>query len=228
MGVLLFLFIILSGGGDSDGDADFDTDADLDTDGDIGSSSSLHVDTDTDADELSVGQILGWLGIGKAPLMLLLASDLSLWGLIGWMINVFVGGVLGNLLGGAVGSVVLLGSLVISLMLGGQIAKPIGKVFASFGEDASGDRLVGCSGKVSTRTIPVEGQGRIGQVDVLDSARNLVTVNAVLPEWATTIPQYGSKVLVIERSGTHYVVIAKDSPDHDRWYAGSSSPKDSL
>jgi hypothetical protein len=225
MGIGLFLFIILSGGGDGDSDADFD--ADTDVDAEVGSGHSLHVDTDADADELSAGQILGWLGIGKAPLMLLLATDISLWGLVGWAINVFVGGALGELLGGTVGGAVLLGSLMISLFMGGQIAKPVGKIFASFGEDASSDRLVGCMGKVSTGTIPVAGHGRIGQVDVLDSARNLVTVNAVLPEWATTIPQRGSKVLVIERSGTYYVVIAKDSPDYDHWYAGSSISKDS-
>lgn len=212
MGVCLFLFIILSGSGDSDGDADFDADGDAD------------LDAAADADGWSVGQVVGWLGIGQAPLMLVLATDLSLWGLVGWIINVFIGGALGGLLGGAVGGAILLGSLVMSLVMGGQIAKPVGKIFASFGEDASGDRLVGCTGKVSTGTIPVAGHGRIGQVDVLDPAHNLVTVNAVLPEWATTIPQRGSKVLVIERSGTYYIIIAKDSPDYDRWYADSSAP----
>ena len=58
MGVLLFLFVIISGGGDDD--------VDIDT------------DVDTDADFDFNGLFLGWLGIGKAPLILLLATDLSL------------------------------------------------------------------------------------------------------------------------------------------------------
>lgn len=35
--------------------------------------------------------ILGWLGIGQVPLMLLLAADLSLWGLFGWVATAVLG-----------------------------------------------------------------------------------------------------------------------------------------
>jgi hypothetical protein len=65
-------------------------------------------------------------------------------------------------------------------------------------------------------------EGKIGQVDVLDPARNLVTVNAVLPEWATIVPGRGSKVLVIERSPQGYLVISKDSSDQDKWLSNKS------
>jgi hypothetical protein len=202
MGVALFLFVIVSGGGDGDGDADVDSDADVGGD----------ADADGDGD-FNLAQTLGWLGIGKAPLILLLATDLSLWGLLGWMANVGVGG----------GAIVLVGALMGALVLGGQIAKPVGKIFTAFGEETSGDRLIGCVGSVSTARIPLASEGKVGQVDVLDSAHNLVTVNAILPDWATVIPERGIKVLVIERTAEGYVVICQDSSDQDHWFSTHNS-----
>lgn len=212
MGVLLFVFVIVSGGGDDDLDLDADADVDLDADVDV--DSPFDLDTDADGD-FSISHALGWLGLGRAPLILLLATDLSLWGLLGWMLNVALTGNWANW-------IVLILALIAALLLGGWIARPIGQAFASFGEDASSDRLIGCIGTVCTTRIPVIHEGKIGQVDVLDPARNLVTVNAVLPDWAIVTPQRGDKVLVIERPVQTYFVIVKDSPDQDRWLANSS------
>ncbi len=208
MGILLFFFMIISGGGGED----FDIDADVD------------VDADVDADsnhELGFGQFLGWAGIGKAPLILLLATDLSLWGVLGWMLNVWIGGVSNNI-GSFIGSIILFVSLIISLLLGGLIAQPIGKIFAEFGEDVSSDRLIGCIGIVTSAYIPTQNQGRIGQVDVLDAKRNLLTISAVLPDWGTVAPQRGERVLIIEHQAQIYVVIAKDSHDEEHWLTNSS------
>ncbi|MBL1199277.1 MAG: DUF1449 family protein [Nostoc sp. GBBB01] len=208
MGILLFFFMIISGGGGED----FDIDADVD------------VDADVDADsnhELGFGQFLGWAGIGKAPLILLLATDLSLWGVLGWMLNVWIGGVSNNI-GSFISSIILFGSLIISLLLGGLIAQPIGKIFAEFGEDVSSDRLIGCIGIVTSAYIPTQNQGRIGQVDVLDAKRNLLTISAVLPDWGIVAPQRGERVLIIEHQAQIYVVIAKDSHDEEHWLTNSS------
>ncbi|MBD2414530.1 DUF1449 domain-containing protein [Nostoc calcicola FACHB-389] len=206
MGVLLFFFTIISGGGGEDFDIDADVDADVDADSNS---------------ELGFGQFLGWAGIGKAPLILLLATDLSLWGVLGWMLNVWFGGIANNNIVSFIGSVILFGSLMISLLLGGLIARPIGKIFAEFGEDVSSDRLIGCIGIVTSAYVPTENQGRIGQVDVLDAKRNLLTVSAVLPDWATIAPQRGERVLIVEHKAQIYVVIAKDSPDEEHWLTNS-------
>ena len=197
MGVLLFLFIIVSGGGDND--VDIDTDVDTDADFDLN------------------GLFLGWVGIGKAPLILLLAIDLSLWGLFGWMLNVWLGGILNQVPSGAWNFIVLILSMFLSLFTGGLIARPVGRVFAEFGEDTSSDRLIGRNGTVSSATIPVEKQGRIGQVDVIDKSGNLVTINANVPEWATVIPRHGEKVIVIDRTVDVYFAIASNSPDVNHW-----------
>lgn len=221
MGVLLFLVVILSGGGDDD--LDIDADADLDVDAEV---NPWDIDTDADAEgDFSVGQILGIFGIGKAPLILLLATDFSLLGLLGWMFNVAFFSITGTYPLGFIAGIVLAVSLFVTLFGGGLIARPIGKIFASFGEDASGDRLIGCYGTVTSPTIPTENQGKIGQVDVLDSARNLVTINATLPSWAKVVPGRGTQVLVIERNAQSYLVIAKDSSDEQEWLANSSQDK---
>lgn len=211
MGVLLFLLVIVSGGGDDGLDVDSDVDVD-----------DLDIHTDAGGD-FSFVQVLGWLGIGKAPLILLLATDFSLWGVFGWMFNVWVGDTTGKVSGVFLGYTVLFVSMLLSVFMGGLVARPIGKIFTEFGEDTSSDRLIGCVGTVSSVYIPSENQARIGQVDALDPTRNLVTINATLPQWATVIPRRGEKVLVIDRQLYSYSVVAKDSLDQDRWL--QTSPK---
>ncbi|WP_431661313.1 DUF1449 domain-containing protein [Pantanalinema rosaneae] len=212
MGILLFLTVILTGGGDDDLDADVDQ-------------GLLDLDAETDSD-FSATQILAWLGFGKAPLVLLLATDLSLIGVLGWLLNVVVGVAIGQVPAGLWSGFVLATTLFLSLTLGSLIARPVGKVFAQFGEDASSDRLIGCIGTVSSASLHHSQENRIAQVDVLDPARNLVSIATVLPDWATTIPRRGDKVVVIDRQGSYYLVIAKDSADSDRWF-NNPPPSDS-
>ncbi|MEA5618255.1 DUF1449 domain-containing protein [Cronbergia sp. UHCC 0137] len=197
-GVLLFLFMIVAGGGEEDLDSDADLDVELNS-------------------EFSFDQLLGWVGLGKAPLILLLAIDLSLWGVIGWMLNVWLGGLFQAKINALMGIIVLLTSLIISLFGGRLLAQPIGKIFAEFSEDVSSDRLIGGVGTVTSFYIPTEHQGKIGQVDILDPKRNLLTITAIIPDWATVAPQRGDKVIVIELKQRIYVVIAKDSVDEERW-----------
>jgi hypothetical protein len=208
-GVLLYVFVILSGGGDDDVDADLDVDADVDAD----------VDGDTDADSDGSGflGILSWFGFGQAPLMLLLATDCSLWGLLGWLFNVWVAVGTGKMPTGFLGAVVFCLSGAIALWIGKLLAYPLGKMFASFGEDVSSDRLIGCEGTVSSKNLPYYTEGKVGQVDVYDAARNMVTIHAGLPHWATVVPIRGQKIMIIERTEHTYLAIAKESSDEDQW-----------
>ncbi len=204
-GILLFLFMIMLGG-----ESELDADADLD------------IDIETNID-LSFGRFLEWAGIGKVPLILMLATDLSLWGVIGWMLNVWLGGINQNQQLPLMGIIILLISLIISLFIGRLIAEPISKMFAEFSEDASGDRLVGCIGTVTSVYIPAENINKIGQVDIFDPKGNFLTINAVIPDWANIAPQRGEKVIVIELKQQIYLVIAKDSVDEENWLNSSDS-----
>jgi hypothetical protein len=206
MGILLFLFVIFSGGGDGDGDGDAEFDAEADG-------------------EFSFGQILGWIGIGKAPLILILAIDLSFWGVFGLLFNSLAIKINNGNLGGWLGTAIFLISLILSLIVGRFIAEIIGKIFAEFGEDASSDRLIGCVGTVTSFYIPSETAGKIGQVDVLDTKNNFLTISAAVPEWATIAPQRGEQVIVIENKQQTYLVIAKDTIDEQTWLANTSQNK---
>jgi len=203
-GISLFLCVINAGGGDDD----------LDSDADIRILGEEDIDLDAELDGISLDW-LGWMGVGRAPLILLLATDLSLWGAIGWMLNVAI----------AENPFVLFVSFFAALISGSRIARPLGKVFASFGESAKSDRLVGCTGTVSSAAIYRKHRNMIGQIDVIDSAKALVTINAVLPNWATKTPRYGESVLIIEHEAQHYLVIASDSIDCDRWFEHATTKK---
>lgn len=199
VGISLFLLVIFSGGGDDD--LELESEVDVDGDGDFGSL-----------------QFLGWLGFGKTPLILLLAIDLSLWGLSGWMANVAIASILGEIpTRWGWGGLILVGSLVFSLFVGSLIARPLGYVFASFGEDTKSDRLVGCVGVVTSKKVPLESDRQIAQADVRDAARNLVTVSICLPNGAKVKPSYGQEILIVEQIGDRYLAVAKDSEDEAEW-----------
>lgn len=207
LGVVLFLLVIFSGGGDNDADVDGDVDIDGDWDTDL----DIEVDADADGGFTAL-QALGWLGLGKAPLLLLLAIDFSLWGLLGWVLNLLLG-----IPTGLLGNAVLIVSLILGLLGGSIISRPIGKLFAAFGEDTRGDRLIGCTGTVVSVNIPQQPTTQIGQVDAIDPAHNLVSINVQLPDWATQIPKRGDPVIIIEYSENFYLVVSKDSVDQKRW-----------
>ncbi|MGD1940293.1 MAG: DUF1449 domain-containing protein [Leptolyngbyaceae cyanobacterium] len=227
-GIVLFLFVILSGGGDDDldvdADADLDIDADVDADFDLNSEALVDLDADADAGSEGSGlgalQVLAWFGLGRTPLVLLLAMDFTLWGFAGWVLNVAIADGLQRSPTGGLAVVVFFLSLAFALVVGSGLSRPIGKIFAAFGEDASSDRLVGCLGTVTSAFVPFEESGKIGQVDVKDAAANRVTVSAKLPDWANITLRRGAKVLVIERTGGYYLVIAQNSIDQERWLSG--------
>lgn len=214
LGLVLFIFVMAAGGGDDDLDFSHDD--------------WLNLDTDAVDNATGFIPLLAWLGIGRTPLILLLATDLSLWGLLGWVANVLLGLGLGVMPSRALGwgGVVFGGSLIAALYLGSVISRPIAQLLAPFGQDVSSDRLIGCEGIVTSARLPKLTEGKVGQVDVTDADHNLVTVSAARPHWATVTPHHGQTVLIIEQSQHGYIAIAKDSNDADRWLSQSNPIQD--
>jgi hypothetical protein len=221
MGIALFLLVIFAGG-DDDLDADLDADIDTDLDLDMGELADVDLDIDADSD-FSPFELLRWLGLGKVPLLLLLATDFSVLGILGWVQNVIFGNITGQIPTGFLSAFIFLSSVAISLFFGSLVSRPLGRIFASSSEDSSSDRILGRVGTVSTATITSD---RVGQVDVRDANGNLVTITATLPEWATVAPQWGEKVIVIEHEAGCYLVIATGGADQDQWLANTTALKD--
>lgn len=230
IGIALFLLVIISGGDeqDLDTDADMDIDADVDSDVDfnVQIDDDLDLDNDVDSDtdgELSFWSILSWFGVGKSPLMILLAIDFSTWGVTGWFLNALIGTFLNGIPGGFLGLVIFVVSLMFSLWVGKMLSHPIGLIFKDSGEEIRSDRLIGCYGSVTSKQVPHITSGKIAQADVLDNARNLVTVEICLPEWAQVVPLRGDEVLIIEQRQNCFLAIAKDSSDQDKWLNAMNS-----
>lgn len=104
-GALIYLLLLATGtvpeGQDSDADLDTDIDHDVaDLDHDVqhgiehytGDHGSLHGDTHHTPSTLS--QILGFLGIGRVPLSIIMTSFCFIWGFTGWAGNQFFANVL--------------------------------------------------------------------------------------------------------------------------------------
>lgn len=202
MGVLLFLTVIFGDVGDEGVELEGDADP-------------LEVEVDLE-EGISFLAILHWLGVGRVPLILLLALDFSLLGVLGWFFNVLFYTLRGSWPGVVWSGVIAIAALLLALTTGGLCSRPLGQIFAQFSEDTSRDRLLGCSGHVSSAHIPHSGTG-IGQVSVLDANRNRLILPAVLPPWAMVTPQHGQEILIIDRQEHEYIVVAKDSLDEATW-----------
>ncbi|BCX12657.1 MAG: hypothetical protein KatS3mg067_1595 [Thermosynechococcus sp.] len=202
MGILLFLTVIFGDVGNDEVELE-------------GDANPWEVAVDVE-EGISFLAILHWLGVGRAPLVLLLALDFSVLGLLGWFFNVLFYTLTGSWPGVVYSGVIAIAALLLALTIGGLSSRPLGQIFAQFSEDTSRDRLLGCSGHVSSAHIPRRGTG-IGQVSVLDANRNRLLVPAVLPPWATVTPQHGQDVLIIDRQENEYIVVTKDSLDEATW-----------
>ncbi len=212
-GLVCFGLIILSGDGDDDLELGLDPSVDLKAEADSLPNSTF--------EEGIPWQVLGWFGLGKAPLMLLLAMDFSLWGVGGWILNVAIASLTGTIpyRFWGLGGLVLFLSLGWSLWLGRLLSRPIAGLFVSFSQDSSQERIIGCVGTVTSKKIPYLMDGKIGQARVYDAAGNLLTISVSLPAWATVIPHHNQEILIIDQSpqGHGYLAIAKDSSDEDKW-----------
>ena len=84
---LLALFRLATGAmdfGDVDTDVDMDADIDLDADADV------DADMDTGTQGTSLGDVFGFLNVGRVPLMIVLMSLFVTWGIFGLIANAFL------------------------------------------------------------------------------------------------------------------------------------------
>ncbi|MBE9174233.1 DUF1449 family protein, partial [Synechocystis salina LEGE 06155] len=217
VGVLCLGLMIISGDGDEDLDLDAEIALDALPDVDIS-----HLDVELDqGGAMEEGeavpmalQVLSFFGLGKVPLMILLGIDFSLWGVIGWILNVAFATLTGTMpreLLGWAGAIFLV-SLAISLWFGRLASRPIANLFKTFSQDVSAERVIGCTGTVTSKKLPYLANGTIGQAQVYDNAGNLLTLSVSLPDWATVIPHHNQEILIIDQSpkGYGYLAIAKD------------------
>ena len=178
------------GDADADGDVDVDgdIDADVDADADVGADTDVDHDIDHDVDHdldhdvehdisrdsLSGFSWLAFIGIGKAPLMVVILIVLMTTGLLGWILNGLAVGILGFFPG-----LVLLATFLVSLVAGSlvtsRITRFIGRALPPVSTTATrAQSLVGRPGTVTSPFV----DGRYGMVHLRDDGGTLISLFA--------------------------------------------------
>ncbi|MGB3616178.1 MAG: hypothetical protein WBA10_20460 [Elainellaceae cyanobacterium] len=160
-----------------------------------------------------------------ASFPLRMALTLTLWGSVGWLVNVIIGASLGTMPQGLLGFVVVTITLILALIVSHQMMSPVSWIISSRRKTTSFDPLVGCIGIVSSESLHTMTAGDVAQIEVTDPQGEVLTINAALPTWAKVTPQQGDRVTLIERSEeVHlYYAVASDSPDQDSWLKRTAS-----
>ena len=174
---------------DVDGDVDTDVDADMDIaihhdlDSDIGHDIDHDIDHDLDhdvehdisRDSLSGFSWLAFIGIGKAPLMVVILIVLMTTGLLGWLVNGLAVGILGFFPG-----LLLLATFLVSLLAGSlvtsRVTRFIGRALPPVSTTAT--RAQGLVGRPGTVISPFV-DGRYGMVHLRDDGGTLISLFAI-------------------------------------------------
>jgi hypothetical protein len=161
---------------DADVDADFDADADADLDHDFDHDLDHDVDHDLDHDAgLSALSLLAYLGVGKAPLMVILVILFGTVGVLGWLMNSVIEEALGGYPGIAFAAV-----LPIAFIAGGfassRTARLIGRALPPVSTTATPAKaLVGRAGVVISPSV----NAKYGMVRLRDSGGTMINVFAI-------------------------------------------------
>ena len=194
---------------DVDGDIDIDTNADFDVDGDVDADIAIHHDIDHDLDhdldqdldhdlehDLSHGVLSGfsWLafiGIGKAPLMVVILIVLMATGLLGWFLNGLVVGMLG-FFPGLLLLVTFLVSVIAGSLISSRITRFIGRALPPVSTTATrAQALVGRAGTVISPFV----DDHYGMVHLRDDGGTLISLFATTAD-EQPIPRGESVILL--------------------------------
>ncbi|NJM41110.1 MAG: YqiJ family protein [Anaerolineae bacterium] len=175
-------------GGDVETEADVDADADADLDGDV------DVDGDADADaNVEPSGALAWLaflGVGKAPVAVVLLLLFGAIAILGWVFNSAVQSLFGDYPSIAFVPVVLL-ALMGAALITSRVSRFIGRALPPISTTAMrAEALVGKRGTVISPFV----DAKYGQVRVRDQGGTLITVFAVAH--STPIPRSSEVALV--------------------------------
>jgi membrane protein implicated in regulation of membrane protease activity len=158
-----------------DFDHDLDHDIDHDIDHDLDHDVDHDVDHDMSHDSLSAFSWLAFIGIGKAPLMVVILIVLMSTGLLGWFVNGLAVGILGFFPG-----LLLLATFVFSVMVGSlissRVTRLIGRALPPVSTTATrAQALVGRPGTVISPFV----DGRYGMVHLRDDGGTLISLFAI-------------------------------------------------
>ena len=178
---------------DADADVDFDADADLDADADVGASTAL-------------SKLLGWLCVGRVPVLVLVVIFLTVFGLSGFVIQGTVSNVAGGVLPGLVASGV---ALVVTVPLVRLFASALARLIPKDESDAVSNKSF--VGRVATITLGTARHDEPTQAKVYDE-HGLAHYVMVEPDLREDVFETGDQILLISRTGGRFRAIRNPSP----------------
>lgn len=155
--------------------------------------------------------VLGWLGVGKVPLLVLLVAFLAAFGMIGLvgqqLVNTITGAPLPALIAGPAAAIA---ALPVTGLLGRLLARimPHDETTAYEVED-----LVGHRGTVTVGRAAAGSPARVRVIDPHGQPHHLL----VEPNDPTTSFEEGDTVLLVRREGSSFRAILHDSPRLSNW-----------
>jgi len=187
---------------DADGDADLDADPQLDH------------ELDHELDQGELGQsalgLLAFLGMGKAPLFVVLPILFGLIGLLGWLFNGAAQSVLGSVAGWAFG-LGLMVAVGVGSVASARLARLIGRALPPISTTASrAEALVGRAGTVISPFV----DERYGLVHLRNAGGTLMSVFAITGQLAGAAPiRRGQPVVLVayQAEQRRYVVVPAES-----------------
>jgi membrane protein implicated in regulation of membrane protease activity len=191
---------------DADLGHDVDHDLDHDVDHDVEHDVSHEVGHDAGGAPAWIG-VLRFLGVGQAPLTMVLLVLLGGFGILGWVANASVMGILPKYPAWAL-AVVLLLDLFVAAWFTSRVAVFIGRAVPAFSSTATSvKRLVSRRGHVVSPQV----DEKYGQVKVRDQGGTLITVFAVVDPGKPPIPRDTEVILVeYDEARKRYVVVPSD------------------
>ena len=211
--IFLALLQLLGLGGDGDSNADLDSDLDLDADADLDGDLDIDGDGDLDhdfdpsgSDFSNVLSALAFLGVGKAPLMVVLLLLFGSVGLLGWIFNSLVQNSLGYYPALAFALILPL-SLILGGLFSSRTARFIGRALPPISTTAShAAALVGRRGTVISPAV----DQKYGLVRLRDAGGTLINIFATTD---TNPIQRDQEVILLayDREKRQYTVTAIES-----------------
>lgn len=231
--VILAVLQLVGLGGDHEGDHTIDHDADVDADMDADADVDADMDADADADAAgdldhavehdlehgggdmghaapggaSLMNVLAFVGVGKAPLLVVLLILFSSIGLIGWVLNGLAQGLVGAWMGWAF-IVVWPAALGFGILTSARAALFIGRMLPPLNTTARPAQAY--VGRVGTVISPMVDE-KYGQVHLRNTDQSLMSVFAVAAPGETY--KRGDKVALVAYDAQRKIYTVTRAPE---------------
>ncbi|MBK17877.1 MAG: hypothetical protein CMM52_03435 [Rhodospirillaceae bacterium] len=188
------------------GDVDLDADLDIAPDMDSVDGSGADFGDAQIGSPTALSKLLGWLCVGKVPVLILLVTFLTVFGLAGLFVQSVVHGITGALLPGVVASIPAFIIAVPSVRLfGSGVARLTPK------DETAAVTSKSFVGRIATITIGTARKGEPAEAKLQDTHGQTHYV-MVEPEKAEDAFDAGTQVLIIQKEGARFIAILNTNP----------------